>query len=104
MKSLYCYSPSLDEPFKGGNFQTREEAVQAAIDNLPLAIGDKFHTGLLVPYMPSVNVDWLLSFLKGQAADYCEDSAEGWLDAVTPEQKSDLQAKTTFLLRPWRKC
>lgn len=53
-----------------------------------------------VPYMDAISI---LESLEESAYDECGESSEGWLDAVSEEEKESLEEKLNTALQEWLK-
>lgn len=82
-----------EESFTNGPYDTREEAIAAAPDELDLEPDDSFWTCEAVweqrTFCPPA--DWFLERALDQDFEAPEDACSDWLDDVTTEQTEELQ-------------
>lgn len=77
MKTGDWLAGNSEEYFNAGPYKTREIAIQDAIGDLGLDVGDNYYTGQVTMYIPEIDADRLLDDQEELAGDNCS-GCEGW--------------------------
>ncbi len=100
----YCISRHEDGAYEG-SYETVEQAIAAAPDELALEPGEDFWVGRSEPILPRLGCDGdsLLEYLAMQAGDLCGEVAEDWLSDVPVDKVKDLEAEIDKVIHAWLK-
>jgi len=98
------YAWSINEEEYHGSEGSREDAIQAAIEDNDLEPGQKVWTGVVVKepasyYLKSAR--HLIEDMQERAYDDAAEYAENWLTKVTPEQESELELSLHAAINEW---
>ena len=102
MAEKFCFSTNQEN--YEGEFETREAAVLAAIEQEDLEEGRAVWTGVVVPtdllrLVPTGS--WLIEHMEEAAFEEVGEAAEGWLDTVSKEDKDDLRKRMAEAVQGW---
>lgn len=99
----WCVS-GTDETFNGADYETREEAIACAPEELADEVepGGTFYTGRAAAIDPvRFSADLVLDSLREAAYDDCGEASESFLEDVTREQEQDLERRLHAATWAW---
>ena len=102
MAEKFCFSTNQDN--YEGEFETREAAVLAAIEQEDLEEGRLVWTGVVIPadllrLVPRGS--YLIEQMEEAAFEEVGEASEGWLDMVSKEDQDDLRKRVAEAVQGW---
>lgn len=102
MAEKFCFS--TDKEGYEGEFETREAAILAAIEQENLEEGRLVWTAVVVPVdllrlIPRAS--YLIEQMEEAAFEEVGEASEGWLDTVSKEDKDDLHKRVAEAVQGW---
>lgn len=100
MEGKYGYCTNSDGIFSG-EYDTREAAIQGAMDECSLVPGTKVDIGRYRRVRFNINVDDIIEVLNEHAVEEAGESAEDFLCYLPERQKDELEDLLNSALNVW---